>query len=792
MDAIKHDKTLDVALGNSRKTKTWKNKTMTWSELLNRLAQTTRTPESVAEFKAMTRSRQSDIKDVGGFVGGYCNNGSRSDIRHRSVLCLDADFADGDIWPDWELLFDRAAAVYSTHKHTPEKPRLRLVVPLARNVSPDEYQAIGRKVAETLGIDKFDDTSYQPQRVMYWPSTSQDGEFYFRYLDAPLLDPDEVLATYYDWKDISSWPVSSRVAEVTKKTTAKQKDPLEKGGIVGAFCRAYYPIQEAIEAFIPTYQPCDEPNRYTYTEGSTAAGVVIYDDKFSYSFHGTDPASGQTCNAWDLVRLHKFSELDADCDPDKPATSRPSFKAMTELAVNDKRVSAQVVADQMAEAEADFDVLDDVTETKDWTKQLKLTDKGVIAQTIGNVVVILRHDPKLAGAVALNEMTHNIVARKDLPWRKVDDTSQWIDADDAALRFYLERVYGISSKDRIFDAVNVVATENKYHPVRDYLDACTWDGVQRVETLLIDYLGAEDTDYTRAVTRKTLAAAVARIYNPGCKFDYMLTLRGRQGLGKSAIIAKLGGQWFSDSFTTVQGKDAYEQVLGVWLIEVGELAGMKKAEAETIKLFISKQSDRFRPAYGRRTQEFPRQCVFIGTTNEEQFLRDTTGNRRFWVVDTPNTPAKDMWTELTPETVRLVWAEAKEIYKQGEALRLPKELEELAREVQESYELENPRVGIVHDYLERLLPEDWNERDLYSRRQWLETDLVGTVQRETVCTLEIWAEALNGSPDQLDNYKSKEIRDIMTRLTDWQHQGNKKKTIKPYGRQKYFKRRDEA
>ncbi len=792
MDVIKHDKTLDVALGNSRKTKTWKNKTMQWSELLSRLSKTTRTPESVAEYKAMTRNQQSDLKDVGGFVGGYCNNGSRSDIRHRSVLCLDADFADGDLWPDWELLYDRAAAIYSTHKHTPEKPRLRLVVPLARNVSPDEYQAIGRRVAEVLGIDKFDDTSYQPQRVMYWPSTSQDGEFYFRHLDAPLLDPDEVLATYHNWADVSSWPMSSRVADIGKRAVAKQKDPLDKGGIVGAFCRAYYPIQEAIEAFVPTYQPCDEPNRYTYTEGSTAAGVVIYDDKFSYSFHGTDPASGQTCNAWDLVRLHKFGELDTNCDPDKPVTSRPSYKAMTELAVSDKRVSAQVVADRMAEAENDFDMLPEESEApapKNWQEELQLTDKGGIAQTIGNVVIILRHDPKLEGAIALNEMTHNIVAKRSLPWRKITEPSQWVDADDAALRFYLERVYNINSKDRIFDAVNVVAIENKFHPVRDYLDGCTWDGVPRVETLLIDYMGAEDTLYTRTVTRKALAAAVARIYRPGCKFDYMLTIRGRQGLGKSAFIEKLGGEWYSDSFNTVQGKEAYEQVLGVWLVEVGELAGMKKAEAESIKLFISKQADRFRPAYGRRMQNFPRQCIFIGTTNEEQFLRDTTGNRRFWVVDTPNEPTRDMWEELTPETVANIWAEAVVIYRKGEKLFLPKDLEKVARKIQEIYEEENPRAGLVLEYLERLLPEGWEDMDLYSRRQWLESDALGTVQRETVCTLEIWAEALNGSPDRLDRYASKEVRDIMAGLKDWSHQGDLKTTVKPYGRQRYYKRR---
>ncbi len=789
---IKNDKALDIALGLSRKTKTWKNRPMQWSELLGRLANTTRTPETVAEYKAMGRNRQSEIKDVGGFVGGYCNNGSRSDIRFRSILCLDADFADAELWDDWGLLYGNAAAVYSTHKHTPEKPRLRLVVPLARNVDPDEYQAIGRRVAATLGIDKFDDTSYQPQRMMYWPSTSQDGVYFFDYVDAPLLDPDAVLATYHDWRDVSSWPMSSRVADVVRKTAAKQKDPLAKGGIVGAFCRAYT-IQEAIAEYVPTYQPCDEPNRYTYTEGSTAAGVVVYDDKFTYSHHATDPASGQLCNAWDLVRLHQFHELDADIDTDTPATSRPSYKAMSQLASGDKRVTAQIVSDRMAEADADFEELPDVTDTNvgnstDWRDKLKVTEKGVIAQTIENVVIILTHDPKLTGRIALNEMEHQVVALSTLPWSKAKGPRQWTDADDAALRYYLERVYGLTGKDRIFDAVNVVADQNAFHPVREYLDGCEWDGVPRVETLLVDYLGAEDNAYTRAVTRKTLAAAVARIYRPGCKFDYMLTLRGRQGLGKSALIAKLGGDYFSDSFTTLQGKEAYEQVLGVWIMEVGELAGMRKAEAETIKLFITKQRDRFRPAYGRRTQEFPRQCIFIGTTNETQFLRDTTGNRRFWVVDTPNDPTRDLWAELTPETVRQIWGEAVDLFKKGEPLYLPKDLEKVAREVQETYEEENPRAGLIAEYLDRLLPEGWDDMDLYTRRQWLETDAVGSVQRTHVCTLEIWAEALGGNPDKFDRYGGKEIRDIIAKWPEWRSSGNKTRTIKPYGRQRYFER----
>lgn len=788
---VTYDKALDVALGNNRKTKTWKNKTMLWSELLDRMATPTRTSETVAEYKAMSRDRQSDIKDVGGFVGGYCNNGSRSDIRHRSILCLDADYADFLLWDDWRRLFSSPAAVYSTHKHTSAKPRLRLVIPLDRDVTPDEYQALGRRVASVLGIDKFDDTSYQPQRMMYWPSCSQDGEYFFDYYDGVLgfLHVDTQLSYYRDWRDVSSWPMSSRVAEVIKKTATQQQDPLTKPGLIGAFCRAYS-IEEAIAEFIPAYTPCDG-GRYTYTEGSTAAGVVTYDGKFSYSHHATDPASMQLCNAWDLVRLHKFGTLDVDADPAKPISSRPSYKAMTELAADLPPVKVQLLTDRMAEASEDFATDTDAPTTDDWKTKLKFTEKGTIASTIENVVIILNGDPELTGKLAVDEMASDIITRSSLPWRKVTDSSQWTDSDDAALRFYLERRYGLTGKDKIFDAVNVVALQNAFHPVKDFLESCHWDGIPRVETLLVDYMGADDTEYTRTVTRKVMAAAVARIYHPGCKFDYMLTLRGAQGLGKSSFIGLLGGKWFSDTLTTVQGKEALEQIQGTWIMEVGELAGMRKAEVESIKLFLSKRSDRFRPAYGRRLQEYPRQCIFIGSTNETQFLRDTE-NRRFWVVDTPNKPPRDFWTDLTPETVRLIWAEAVEIYRRGEPLYLSAEMEAVARGIQETYEEIDPRIGIVEQYLERKLPEGWADMDLYARRQWLEGSEPGTVERTTVCSYEIWAEALGQNPDRMDFAEGKRLSTLMNKLKQWKHQGNKKVTTGLYGRQRYYAKEDTA
>lgn len=779
----------DIATGNSRKTKTWKNRRISWDDLLSRIGSVTRTAETVAEYARMSRDRQSAIKDVGGFVGGYARNGDRSDIDHRSLITLDADFADGDLWSDWCLTYGATAAVYSTHKHKPEAPRLRLVVPLARDISPDEYQAISRRIAESLGIDKFDDSSYQPQRLMYWPSCSYDGEFVFEHLDGALLDPDAVLATYHDWRDMSAWPMSSRVTEAVHRSADKQKDPLEKPGLVGVFCRVYT-IQEAIAKYIPTYAPAGD-GRYTYTDGSTACGVVIYEDKFAYSHHSTDPASGQLCNAWDLVRLHRFHDLDDGRDEDTAPTKLPSYKVMVELALQDEAVRSAAVKERTDAVLDDFEEIPDALPA-DWTTKLRMTDKGAVASTIDNVALILTHDPRLAGCLGINDFQHSLVALRDLPWRKVTPADcTWTDADDALLRHYLERVYGIAGKDKIFDGVNVAAQKHVFHPVRDYLEGCVWDGVQRVDELLIRYLGAADTEYTRAVTRKHLVASVARIMRPGVKYDQVLTIRGRQGMGKSTLISRLGGAWYTDSFTTVVGKEAYEQVQGVWAVEIGELAGMKKSEVETTKLFISKVEDRFRPAYGRRIESFPRQCVFWATTNEESFLRDTTGNRRWWVVDTPNAPAGNVFEELTPETVRLIWGEAVELWRKGEPLWLEPRLDAEARRVQAAYAEENAQAGIVADYLDRLLPEDWDSKDTWERREWLASGQEGTVRRERVCHLEIWAEALGMDPAKLGRAELKELQGIMGAIPGWVYRPSSRLRLPIYGQQRIYERRNE-
>lgn len=685
---IKYDGSIALATGKSSKAKQWKNRTINWSELVKKLSNTTRTPETVAEYKKMTKSDRDRIKDVGGFVGGTLKNGRRlkTNVANRTLLTLDLDYVEGDIWSSIELLYDFNVVMYSTHTHTADNQRLRLVIPLSRPVLPDEYQAISRMVADDLGIDQFDDTTYDPERLMYWPSTSSDGDYIFKYQDLPWLNPDEVLERFpFGWEDVSYWPESSRARAKLNKTISKQEDPLTKKGIIGAFCRTYS-ITEAIAEFISDiYIPGTDNTRYTYAEGSTTGGVVIYDDKFSYSHHGTDPASNICCNAFDLIRIHKFGELDEEAKEGTPANRLPSFTKMSEFSASNEKVMETIGKEKMLAAQEDFEQVEEVISTE-WLKKLEYTESGKLRSTISNFSLIIENEPLLKEKIAYNEFSNRAVVIGQLPWRKKGNMGDWNDTDDSGLREFIEKYYGISSTAKCADALALSFEKHSFHPIKDYLESLTWDGVERVNTLFIDYLGAEDNSYVRTVARKIIVAAVARVLVPGIKFDNMPVLAGPQGMGKSTIIKKLGKQWYSDSLTTVSGKEAYEQLQGVWILEMGEMMATKKADIEATKHFLSKTEDIYRVAYGRRTSRFPRQCVFIGTTNDREFLRDKTGNRRFWPIDVRiNTNTKSVFDDLTQYEIDQIWAEAVELWRAGEKLYLTGEEEKEAKRQQEEH-----------------------------------------------------------------------------------------------------------
>ncbi|HHY68506.1 MAG TPA: hypothetical protein GX517_15145, partial [Alicyclobacillus sp.] len=647
---------------------------------------------------------------------------------------------------------------------------------LARPVTPDEYQAVARKIAEDIGFDAFDATTFEPHRLMFWPSTPKNGEFVFEYQDGPWLGPDKVLARYADWRDSSSWPAAPGFEKERKRLANRQGDPKEKPGMVGTFCKTYT-VPEAIEKFLPdVYEPSGK-DRYTYIHGTTANGVVIYHDygegSFAYSHHATDPASGKLLNAFDLVRVHKFGHLDEDAEPETPVSKLPSYQAMLEFASKDESVKETLAAQRWEQAAKDFEIV--VPEKKDWLAELETDRRGNILPIVDNVVAILENDPNLAGKIWYNEFSVRPVIRGDLPWKKADpkapNGTPWDNFDDSDLLYYLSRTYGIRVMSAVLQGFNVILGRHRWHPVKEYLLSLEWDGVPRIDTLLPDFMGAENDDYVRGVTKKFLISAVKRIFEPGCKADYVLVLSGGQGQKKSTFFRKLSEPWFNDSIQTVVGKEAMEQVHGSWIIEMSEMAAVtKRVDIEAVKQFITKQSDRFRPAYGRRVEDYPRQCVFCGTTNEKMYLRDPTGNRRFWTVEVAKQPKQKNLDELDRDQI---WAEIMFLYQVlGEDNAPDPELEKLAEERQERHMEDRPKAGMIQEFLERLLPMNWDSMGLEERRNFLHNrdfdgPMEGTVRRDRVCAAEIWCELFQGDPKHLNPVEIREYHDIMQKMPGW-------------------------
>lgn len=785
---------MKIAYGNSRMDKKWKNTDISWEDFCSRVKTTQRTTETVEEYRKMRKGGQDSIKDVGGFVGGHLKDGRRKkgNVLSRSMLTLDMDYGTSTIWEEISTFFPYQCCIYSTHKHTPENPRLRLIIPLFRDVGEEEYAAVSRMVAKEIGIDFFDDTTYEPERLMYWPSTSRNGIFVYEEKDGSILDPDEFLNKYDDWRDTSTWPVSSRQSEVIDRSLKEQADPLSKEGVIGTFCRTYS-VSSAIDMFLKDiYEPSAVAGRYDYIPADSSAGVILYDDKFAYSHHATDPASGRLLNAFDLVRIHKFGHLDDRATESTPPSKLPSFINMCEFAIQDDEVKAQFTKERMEQATIDF--------TEDnWQTALKLDKQGKIKDTLDNIVLIIRNDSELE-SIAFNKHRDGIDARDGLPWEQMK--GGWNDSDNAALKVYLSNKYGIYSPTKTKDAILAVAAERSYHPIKEYLDhLAEWDGILRVETLLIDYFNATDNSYTRAVTRKMMVAAVARIVHPGTKFDSVLILNGPQGIGKSTFFAKLAGDWFSDSLTLTDMKDKAgpEKLQGYWILELGELAGMRKTDVEVVKSFISRSDDKYRASYGVNVESHPRQCIIVGSTNAESgFLRDITGNRRFWPVRISGDGKRKAW-QMSVYDVEQIWAETLVLYAKGEKLYLEGSDVELATNEQADAMESDEREGLVRTYLDTLLPDDWNALSLYERRNYLNgsefggESRVGTVERTLVCNMEIWCECFGRDASAMKPADSYAIAGIMKKINGWnKYQGNKNGTsnFPIYGRQRCYEKNE--
>lgn len=762
---------LAIAYGSSRKAKTYRNDFITFEELSQKLSKTIYTDETAEEYKHLPKPARDAIKDRGGFVAGTLRNGRRriDDVVSRSMLTQDVDFADSSFLDTYEMFYPYKSMLYSTHSHTKEAPRYRIVTPLTRDVTPEEYVAVSRYIACELGIDYYDECSFLPNQMMYMPTTPSDGEYVFKELDGAVLNPDDILKAHPEWRDVSTLPMSKKEKEIKPKADKKQQNPKDKEGVVGAYCRAYGGITNVIDRFLPdVYRASEVAGRYDYIGGESTAGLVIYDDTFAYSHHATDPASHKLMNAFDIVRIHKFPDSD----------EKESFKKMSAFAVSLDEVKLLL-------AQENFNDSDDTEEN--WQTKLQYNQNGELKASLDNLVLIIRHDEGL-NPIAFNCHRDGIDAKGKLPWEQVKPG--WNDSDLASLKVYLSNNYGLYSPTKTKDALLSVAAERAYHPIKEYLESLPqWDNVPRVDTLFIDYFGADDNSYTRAVSRRSMVAAVARIYQPGTKFDSVPILNGPQGIGKSTFYAKLAGKWFSDSLTLTDMKDKSgpEKLQGYWILELGELAGMRKADVEVVKSFLSRVDDKYRASYGVNVESHLRQCIIVGSTNAENgFLRDITGNRRFWPVRVNGNSKKKSW-QLTKAEVEQIWAETLVLYARGEKLYLENSDAVKAAMEQDAAMETDEREGLVRKYLATLLPENWDTMDLYARRNFLHdddpTNQKGTVARQYVCNMEIWSECFCREPSTMKSTDSYAISAIMKKI-GWQK--TDRRTFPIYGRQRAY------
>ena len=631
-----------------------------------------RTKETFLEYESGDRDFKLKCKDKGAFIAGKSKNNSREakNILSRNMITLDMDYCPKNIL---DILKEKQEAdelnfqffVYSTHSHTKEKPRLRLIVPLSEEISVEKYEPIGRAIANIVGIEYFDATTFQINRIMYFPSVSVDGDYIcegFGVDERDILKPQDMLDKYMDYLNIAEFQrphyISGLSIDRIKKgqITSSKKT---KYRIVNAF-NIEYTIIEAIETFLQdVYVPGKHQDRYTYVEGESKDGLVILNDEYAYSHHASDPAQGKLLNAFDIVRIHKFGKQDVNTTEQyeyEKYDKSTSFSAMVDfIRDNAKQVMKHMPEIQKLEKNqkeyetGKVEVEKNSVEEEDWTHTLDYMGSKADRKpksSARNVKIIFEKDEKFKDLFYFDSLRDAICFYRTPDWNPEKKKGDMLDdEDDSQIRFYLESVYQIRSKEMIFDAVVHQSSKRRIHPIKTFLAQLPeWDGVKRIETIICDLYDIKPNAFYKEASKAWWVGIVQRIMRPGCKFDMMVVISGQQGIGKSQFgksIATLnwGGNmanidiqpnYFGDDELPFDKKDAYEQLGGIMIYELPEFEKYyKKSDASTIKSFVSKTTDKYRKSYGRRVGEYRRQCVFIATTNDNKPLRDRTGNRRF-------------------------------------------------------------------------------------------------------------------------------------------------------------------
>lgn len=736
-----------IATAPKRDSPHWTAGTVTWNEILAWVEKPGRKKDAGNYLLGTLKPDTTVVHQKGEKPCGPNLHRRKDFVISRSALTLDVDHPEPGFAEKVELLFPYACLLHNTFSSTPDDLRYRMIVPFDRDVAPDEYVAIATSVMQDLGRDQFDPGSSQPERYMFKPAAQRREWFDHLIIDADPMPVDIVLDGFEE--DLSRKPLP--------RTNRTKRDPFTIEGVIGAFNRAYLDWDLLIETYELPYDKVSE-DRYHLAGARSQAGMgpIADTEGLVYSHHSNDPAYGKTCSAFDLVRLHRFGHLDENVDSKTPINRLPSHEAMLDLAQYDHRVTAELVG-------VDFDAVmsEEVTNTE-WKLKLRMTPKsGELKDTIHNWNLIRANDP-LFGLFYYNELSLSVEVEGDkLPWRPVTGTTRVLTNNDRwNVCFYIEEVYGIRPPRAFMDAlVDARAHTRTVNPVRDYLEGLTWDGKSRIETCLP---GVEVTPYTRLVARKSMVAAVARMLDPGCKWDHTLVLYGPEGMGKSWWIDKVA-KGYSSTLGNIGDKDTLLTMQRSWIMVSDEGHSLRKGDADAQKEFLTRTQDVFRMPYDRETLVHPRHCVIWSTTNDETFLRRQEGNRRFLIVHCEN---RVDFNSMTDEYVDQLWAEAVYLYRAGEPLYLGDPEAEAAAVERERFVEEDALFGVVSEFLHTRVPDDWWDMSPEGRRQWLLDRSSGfappgTHRMDMVCSSQIWVEAFGR---RIGEHRRMDLLDITTAL----------------------------
>lgn len=491
-----------------------------------------------------------------------------------------------------------------------------------------------------------------------------------------------------------------------------------------------------------------------------------------------------------LCKQHRTAYVNA------PPTIWNGCKDANELLITNKMTLIENLNTQISKAlsfnreEYLHQLEEEEKDTTHWKEKLKRSNiDNSVKNTLSNLNLILSNDERYQDKIEFNELIHMITFNRE----------NWTDIHESRLKFYLEQSYDlIASVDNITHICNIIADTHRYHPIREYIESTHWDGIERIKTVFTDFLGATNNIYTKAVAIVSFVGAVARIYVPGIKFDTCTVLVGRQGTNKSKFLSKIAvnSDWFTDGVTTFDGKEFYESIQGKWIIELGEGTAFQKSMKERTKQAIASQQEYYRKPYGRNPEVRKRQCVFFGTTNNYDFLKDETGDRRYYPIDVNIQYAtKSVDNDLNSEYVAQLWAEALYLFQSGQSIYIKdKSILELAEQEQRKHFDESPLQSDIYNFLEILIPNanEWYSMSIESRRRYIEAvqngedttrtlGRTGAYRRDRISIKEIMCELYGyGLNQTIDRKLSLEVSRSLLAL-GWNKTG-KREWIKPYGK----------